>query len=359
MGQGYISRKSTFMFENKGRTELNQLGEFGLINHLTKDIELQNKSSIKGVGDDAAVLDFKSKKTLISTDLLLENIHFDLAYTPLKHLGYKAIQVNLSDIYAMNGTPSQVTVSIGLSSKFSLEAVEEIYSGIQIACKKYNVDLVGGDTSSSKQGLVISVTSIGYADEKDICYRDGAQEGDLICVSGDLGAAYIGLQLLEREKLIYLENPNIQPDLEGKDYIVERQLKPEARKDIIESLKELQLKPTAMIDVSDGLASDILHICKQSNKGCNIYEEKIPLDPMTFDTAREFGIDPTTCALNGGEDYELLFTIAQSDYDKIKNSADISIIGHITDSASGCHLISKSGNVHPLKAQGWNAFREG
>lgn len=359
MGQGYISRKSTFMFENKGRTELNQLGEFGLINHLTKDIELQNKSSIKGVGDDAAVLDFKSKKTLISTDLLLENIHFDLAYTPLKHLGYKAIQVNLSDIYAMNGTPSQVTVSIGLSSKFSLEAVEEIYSGIQIACKKYNVDLVGGDTSSSKQGLVISVTSIGYADEKDICYRDGAQEGDLICVSGDLGAAYIGLQLLEREKLIYLENPNIQPDLEGKDYIVERQLKPEARKDIIESLKELQLKPTAMIDVSDGLASDILHICKQSNKGCNIYEEKIPLDPMTFDTAREFGIDPTTCALNGGEDYELLFTIVQSDYDKIKNSADISIIGHITDSASGCHLISKSGNVHPLKAQGWNAFREG
>ena len=345
------------MFENKGRTEISQLGEFGLINHLTKDAKLQNASSIKGIGDDAAVLNFEGKQTLVSTDLLLENIHFDLAYTPLKHLGYKAVQVNLSDIYAMNGTPTQVTVSIGLSSKFTLEAVEEIYAGIHIACKKYGVDLIGGDTSSSKQGLIISVTSIGYADEKDICYRDGAQEGDLICVSGDLGAAYIGLQLLEREKLIYLENPNIQPDLEGKDYIVERQLKPEARRDIIETLKELKIKPTAMIDISDGLASDILHICKQSTKGCNIYEDKIPLDPMTFDTAREFGIDPTTCALNGGEDYELLFTISQTHYDKIKHSADISIIGHITEPAAGYHLISKSGNVHPLKAQGWNAFK--
>lgn len=346
------------MFENKGRTELSQLGEFGLIDHLTKDIKLKNESSIKGVGDDAAVLDFDSKKTLISTDLLLEGIHFDLSYTPLKHLGYKAIQVNLSDIYAMNGTATQVTVSIGLSSKFPLEAVEEIYSGIQIACEKYHIDLIGGDTSASKQGLVISVTSIGYAQEKDICYRNGAKEGDLICVSGDLGAAYMGLQLLEREKLIYLENPNIQPDLEGKDYIVERQLKPEARKDIVESLGELKIKPTAMIDISDGLASDILHICKQSEKGCTLYEEKIPIDPMTYDTARTFGVDPTTCALNGGEDYELLFTVAQADYEKIKHSADISIIGHITDATSGCQLISKSGNAHSLKAQGWNAFKK-
>jgi thiamine-monophosphate kinase len=346
------------MFENKGHTELSQLGEFGLIDHLTKDIKLKNESSIKGVGDDAAVLDFDSKKTLISTDLLLEGIHFDLSYTPLKHLGYKAIQVNLSDIYAMNGTATQVTVSIGLSSKFPLEAVEEIYSGIQIACEKYHIDLIGGDTSASKQGLVISVTSIGYAQEKDICYRNGAKEGDLICVSGDLGAAYMGLQLLEREKLIYLENPNIQPDLEGKDYIVERQLKPEARKDIVESLGELKIKPTAMIDISDGLASDILHICKQSEKGCTLYEEKIPIDPMTYDTARTFGIDPTTCALNGGEDYELLFTVAQADYEKIKHSADISIIGHITDATSGCQLISKSGNAHSLKAQGWNTFKK-
>src|SRR5476651_276236 len=254
------------MFENQERTNLEDLGEFGLINHLTKNIKLGQPSTVKGVGDDAAVLDFTGKKVLISTDMLLEGIHFDLAYTPLKHLGYKAIQVNLSDIYAMNGIASQVTVSIGISSKFPLEAVEELYEGIYLACDKYNVDLVGGDTSSSKQGLVISVTSIGYADEKDVVYRNGAEEGDLICVSGDLGGAYTGLQLLEREKLIYLENPNIQPDLEGKDYIVERQLKPEARKDIVEMLKEIEVKPTAMIDVSDGLASEIMHICKQSNK---------------------------------------------------------------------------------------------
>ena len=345
------------MFENKGRTEIENLGEFGLINHLTKNIKINNTTSVKGVGDDAAVLDFNGKKTLISTDLLLEGIHFDLAYTPLKHLGYKAIQVNLSDIYAMNGTASQVTVSIGISSKFPLEAVEELYTGINIACEKYGIDLIGGDTSSSKQGLIISVTSIGYADEDKICYRNGAGEGDLICVSGDLGGAYIGLQLLEREKGIYLENPQIQPDLEGKDYIVERQLKPESRKDIIEVLSEINVKPTSMIDVSDGLASEILHICKQSNKGCKIYEDKIPIDPMTYDTARDFGIDPTVCALNGGEDYELLFTIKQSDYEKIKNSADISIIGHITEASAGCSLISKSDIVHEIKAQGWNAFK--
>ncbi|MGI4803890.1 MAG: thiamine-phosphate kinase, partial [Janthinobacterium lividum] len=328
-----------------------------LISHLTKNIKLLDNTSVKGIGDDAAVMDFAGKKTLISTDLLLEGVHFDLAYVPLKHLGFKAVQVNLSDIYAMNGTASQITFSLGISSKFPLEAVEELYQGVLLACDQYKVDLIGGDTSSSKQGLVISVTSIGYADEADVVYRNTAEESDLICVSGDLGGAYVGLQLLEREKQVYLSNPNIQPDLEGKDYIVERQLKPEARGDIISILKELKIKPTSMIDVSDGLASEILHICTQSNKGCSLYEEKIPIDPMTYETAREFGLDPTICALSGGEDYELLFTIKQSDYDKIKFSADISVIGHITEAAAGCNLVSKSGNVHQLTAQGWNAFK--
>lgn len=346
------------MFENTDRTSLENLGEFGLIDHLTQAVELTQESSKTGIGDDAAVLDFSGKQALISTDLLLENVHFDLRYVPLKHLGYKAVQVNLSDIYAMNGIASQITFSIGLSSKFPLEAVEEIYEGALIACKKYNVDLIGGDTSTSAQGLVISVTSIGYAEEKDITYRSGAKEGDLICVSGDLGGAYVGLQLLEREKKIFLENPNIQPDLEGKDYIVERQLKPEARKDIVSLLANLHVKPHAMIDVSDGLASEILHICKASNVGCKLYEDKIPIDQMTYDTAREFGLDPTVCALSGGEDYELLFTIAQSDYDKIKGQMDLSVIGYITEPAEGTIMISKSGNVHQIKAQGWNAFRK-
>ena len=345
------------MFENEEKTNIESLGEFGLIHHLTKNIKLTQPSTLKGIGDDAAVLDHQGKKVLVSTDMLLEGIHFDLAYTPLKHLGYKSIQVNLSDIYAMNGTASQVTVSLGISSKFPLEAVEELYEGIYFACEKYNVDLIGGDTSASKQGLVISVTSIGYADEQDIVYRNTAQEGDLICVSGDLGGAYTGLQLLEREKLVYLENPNIQPDLEGKDYIVERQLKPEARKDIVDLLKEIAVKPTAMIDVSDGLASEILHICKQSNKGCNLYEDKIPIDPMTYETAREFNLDPTVCALSGGEDYELLFTVKQADYDKIKFKMDITIIGYITEASAGCNLVTKAGVVHALKAQGWNAFK--
>jgi len=345
------------MFENKERTDISNLGEFGLIDYLTKNIKVSQSSTIKGAGDDAAVLDFGNKKALISTDLLLEGIHFDLAYTPLKHLGYKAIQVNLSDIYAMNGIATQVTVSLGLSSKFPLEAVEELYEGMMLACEKYNVDIIGGDTSASKQGLVISITSIGYAAEKDITYRNTAEEGDLICVSGDLGGAYMGLQLLEREKLIFLENPSIQPDLEGKDYIIERQLKPDARKDIIEILKDFDVKPTSMIDISDGLSSEIIHICTRSEKGCNLYEEKIPIDPMTYETAREFNLDPTVCALSGGEDYELLFTIKQADYDKIKNSAFISIIGHITEKAAGMNIISKSGNVHPLKAQGWNSFK--
>jgi thiamine-monophosphate kinase len=344
------------MFENSERTNIESLGEFGLIDHLTKQIIIKQKSTVRGIGDDAAVLDFAGKKTLVSTDMLLEGIHFDLAYTPLKHLGYKAVQVNLSDIYAMNGMATQVTVSIGISSKFPLEAVEELYEGIYLACEKFNVDLVGGDTTSSRQGLLISVTSLGYADEKDITYRNTANEGDLICVSGDLGGAYVGLQLLEREKLVYIENPNIQPDLEGKDYIIERQLKPEARKDIVELLKDIDIKPTAMIDISDGLASEILHICKQSAKGCNIYEDKIPLDPMTYETAREFNLDPTVCALSGGEDYELLFTIKQADYEKIKLQMDISIIGHITEASAGCNLVTKSGVIHALKAQGWNAF---
>jgi thiamine-monophosphate kinase len=344
------------MFENKDKSSLSEIGEFGLIAQLAEMVNLNNESSIKGIGDDAAVLDFKDKQTLISTDLLLEGIHFDLRYVPLKHLGYKAVQVNLSDIYAMNGVASQITVSIGLSSKFPIEAVEEIYEGIMIACKKYNVDLVGGDTSASVQGLVISITSIGYAEKDKVVYRSGANVGDLLCVTGDLGGAYVGLQLLEREKQIFLENPNIQPDLEGKDYIVERQLKPEARRDIIINLEKLDLLPTSMIDVSDGLASEILHICKESNKGCKLFEEKIPIDPMTYETAREFGLDPTVCALSGGEDYELLFTIKQEDYDKVKGSVDITVIGHITEPNEGCELISKSGNVHPIKAQGWNAF---
>lgn len=346
------------MFENTEKTDINELGEFGLIQHLTESVELTQDSTIKGIGDDAAVLDFKNKRTLISTDLLLEGIHFDLRYVPLKHLGYKAVQVNLSDIYAMNGIASQITFSIGLSSKFPLEAVEEIYEGALIACKKYNVDLVGGDTSASAQGLVLSITSIGHADEQEVVYRSGAQEGDLLCVSGDLGGAYVGLQLLEREKNIFLENPNIQPDLEGKDYIVERQLKPEARKDVIDLLKHLNIKPTSMIDVSDGLASEILHICKSSNVGCKLYEEKIPIDPMTYDTARDFGLDPTVCALSGGEDYELLFTVPQADYDKIKGQLDISVIGYMTEPNLGAEMISKSGHIHEIKAQGWNAFKK-
>lgn len=347
------------MFENKERTDLAELGEFGLIKHITSNFKIRHESSVKGIGDDAAVLNSPDKQVLISTDLLLEGVHFDLAYVPLMHLGYKAVQVNLSDIYAMNGVAAQITFSIGLSSKFPLEAVEEIYKGVELACNQFNIDLIGGDTSTSKQGLVISVTSIGYAAAEDVVYRNGAGEGDLICVSGDLGGAYAGLQILEREKQIFLENPNIQPDLEGKDYIIERQLKPEGRRDIVDLLAQMKIKPTSMIDVSDGLASELMHICTQSEKGCTIYEEKLPIDPMTYETARELGIDPTVCALNGGEDYELLFTIKQADYERLKHDVDISIIGHITDQASGCQMISKSNVVHELKAQGWNAFKKG
>lgn len=345
------------MFENKERTSLEELGEFGLIKHLTDSFKIKHESSIKGVGDDAAVLNFEGKQVLISTDLLLEGVHFDLSYVPLMHLGYKAVQVNLSDIYAMNGIATQITVSLGLSSKFPLEAIEEIYKGIELACNKFNIDLIGGDTSASKQGLVISVTSIGYANKDEVTYRNGAEEGDLLCISGDLGGAYVGLQILEREKQVFLENPQIQPDLEGKDYVIERQLKPEGRRDIVDLLSQIKVKPTAMIDVSDGLASEILHLTTQSEKGCTIYEDKLPIDPVTYETARELGLDPTVCALNGGEDYELLFTIKQTDYDKIKNDVDVTIIGHITDENSGVKMISKSNVVHELKAQGWNAFK--
>lgn len=344
------------MFENTSRNELSALGEFGLIDHITKHFEINHASTIKGVGDDAAILDYADEQIVVSTDLLLEGIHFDLSYVPLKHLGYKSIMVNLSDIYAMNAIPTQVLVSIGISNRFSLEAVEELYQGMLIACKKYNIDLVGGDTSSSKQGLVISVTALGKSKKEKIVKRDTAQVNELVCVSGDLGAAYMGLQILEREKNVFLSNQNLQPDLEGYDYIVERQLKPEARKDIVELLATLNIVPSAMMDVSDGLASEILHICKASNVGCSIYEEKIPIDPLTYNTAREFNIDPTVCALSGGEDYELLFTIKQADYEKIKNNSDVSVIGHITQASEGAMLISKGGNQHKLVAQGWNAF---
>jgi thiamine-monophosphate kinase len=344
-------------FDNTIRTELSSLGEFGLIDHLTQHIELKNPETIKGVGDDAAVLSFGNKQTIVSTDMLVEGVHFDLTYVPLKHLGYKSVMVNLSDIYAMNAQPKQITVAFALSSRFSLEAVEELYAGMLMACKKHNVDLVGGDTTSSTTGLVISITAIGVADEKKIAYRSGAQETNLLCVSGDLGGAYMGLQILEREKAVFKENPKLQPDLEGKDYILERQLKPEARKDIVDLFSKLEIQPTAMIDISDGLASEILHICKNSKVGVELYEEKIPIDPLTYETAREFDLDPTLCALSGGEDYELLFTIDLKDYEKVKNQLDFTVIGHITNEAKGKLLVTKSGTVTELKAQGWDGLK--
>ena len=281
------------MLENTGRTELSSLGEFGLIKHLTQFIEINNESTIKGIGDDAAVIDYKNKQTVVSTDMLVEGVHFDLAYMPLKHLGFKSVSVNLSDIYAMNATPKQITISLAISNRFSVEALEELYAGFMMACKKHDVDIIGGDTTTSKSGLVISITAIGEAESSDIVYRNTAKEGDLLCVTGDLGAAYVGLQLLEREKKIFMESPGVQPDLEGNDYILERQLKPEARKDIPVLLKKLEVKPTAMIDISDGLASEILHITTQSELGCNLFEEKIPIDPSTYNMAREFNLDPT------------------------------------------------------------------
>ena len=344
------------MFNEPETTKLEEIGEFGLIKQLTQNIELKN-NTIKGVGDDAAVINpTAGKVTLVSTDLLLEGIHFDLSYFPLKHLGYKAVSVNASDIYAMNGTPKQITVSVGMSSKFSVEAIAEIYEGIQLACEKYKIDLVGGDTTASKQGLIISITAIGEANENEVVYRNGAQEFDLICVSGDLGGAYAGYQLLEREKRVFIDNPQMQPDLAGHDYILERQLKPEARKDIIEFFKAMDIKPTSMIDISDGLASELFHIAEQSKVGVTIYEDKIPIDATTYNMARELDLDPTLTALSGGEDYELLFTIKQSDYNKLENHPDFTVIGHVTKAEEGLHMISKGGQKHALKAQGWKAF---
>jgi thiamine-monophosphate kinase len=339
------------------RTEISALGEFGLIKLLTAPFKPQNASTIKGVGDDAAVIDCGNGYCkLVTTDMLVEGIHFDLMYVPLKHLGYKSVVVNLSDIYAMNATPRQITVSIAVSNRFSVEALEEIYEGIRHACKVYEVDLVGGDTTSSLKGLFISITAIGEARKEDIIYRDGARKGDLICVSGDLGAAYLGLQLLEREKRIFLEHPQTQPNLENQAYLIGRQLKPEARKDIIQQLKEAGVKPTAMIDVSDGLSSDLLHICTQSNVGCLIEESEVPIMHDAFMKALDFHLDPITCALNGGEDYELLFTVKREDKAKIDMMNDVSIIGKITASEEGYKLKTTKGNIHELKAQGWDAL---
>lgn len=339
------------------RTEISTLGEFGLIDHLTKNFELHNASTIVGVGDDAAVIDHFGKQTVITTDLLIEGIHFDLMYTPLKHLGYKSVIVNLSDIYAMNATPTQITVSIGISNRFSVEALNEFYEGIYAACEKYNVDLAGGDTSSSQKGFVISVTAIGEVSPNKFVKRSTAIKGDLICVSGDLGAAFLGLTLLEREKNIYLENPQVQPDLEGEDYIVGRILKPEARKDIIEFFDQQKIIPTAMMDISDGLSSEILHICTQSNLGCILYEEKLPIAEQTRNAAFKFNLDPTVCALNGGEDYELLFTIKQEDYNKIEQNENISVVGYCKDIEEGRKFLSKGGNTFDITAQGWNALK--
>ncbi|MFY0253290.1 thiamine-phosphate kinase [Chitinophaga sp. 30R24] len=340
------------------RTEIQDLGEFGLIDYLTRNIEIQNASTVLGVGDDAAVIDHFGKQTVISTDMLVEGIHFDLMYTPLKHLGYKSVVVNLSDIYAMNATPTQITISIAFSNRFSLEAMNEFYEGVYAACEKYGVDLVGGDTSNSQKGFIISVTAIGEVAPDQFVKRSTAQKGDLLCVTGDLGAAYLGLTLLEREKKIFLESPDIKPDLENQTYIIGRQLKPEARKDIIEFLQQEDIVPTAMMDVSDGLSSEILHIAKQSNLGVVLYEEKIPIAQESREIAMKFGLDPTAAALSGGEDYELLFTMKQQDYDKIVLNEQISVIGYMTDIADGAHILTKGGNKFKLVAQGWNAFQQ-
>ncbi len=342
--------------KNETRTSLSELGEFGLIKHLTQNFGIQHKSTIKGVGDDAAVLEIKDKNILVTTDLLVEGVHFDLSYMPLKHLGYKAVVVNVSDIYAMNGIATQITVSIAVSNRFTLEAVEELYEGIHLACKTYGVDLVGGDTTSSTRGLLISITAIGEAKKEDIVYRNTAKPNDLLVVTGDVGAAYLGLQVLEREKRVFEVNPNSQPDLTNYTYLVEKQLKPEARKDIVELFAALNVKPTAMIDISDGLSSEILHLCTQSKVGCNLYEEKIPLDPQVISTCEEFDLNSTTIALSGGEDYELLFTISQEDFPKIKGNPHLTVIGHMTDESVGVNLVTRAGQQIKLTAQGWNAL---
>lgn len=340
----------------KPLTELSALGEFGLIDHLTRDIKLQNKSSLRGVGDDAAVLDYGDKKLLVSTDMLIQGIHFDLTYTPLKHLGYKSVAVNASDIYAMNGTPRQITLALAVSNHFSVEGLEEFYAGVYEACNRYGIDLVGGDTTSSKTGMCISITVLGEAAEDEIVYRNTARPNELICVSGDLGAAYMGLQLLEREKLVFKGNENAQPDFAGYEYILERQLKPEARKDIVATLREKGIRPTAMIDISDGLASEVMHICKDSGVGCNIYEDRIPIDYQTAVMAEQFNMNLVTAALNGGEDYELLFTVPLTDHDKVESLNGIKVIGHITKPELGNYLVGRDGGEVELKAQGWNSL---
>ncbi len=346
------------MLENndKSSTPLEKIGEFGLIKQLTKDFKIFHKNTIKGVGDDAAVLDKTNKNTVITTDLLIEGIHFDLGYMPLKHLGYKAVIVNLSDVYAMNATAKQITVSIAVSNRFPLEAIEELYSGIKLACDTYQIDLIGGDTTSSTKGLLISITAIGQANKEDIVYRSGAKANDLLVVTGDLAAAYLGLQVLEREKQVFQVNPNSQPDLTKYNYLIERQLKPEARKDVIRIFKNLKVKPTSMIDISDGLSSEILHLCEESQVGCNLFEEKIPLDPQVIATCEELNLESTTIALSSGEDYELLFTIDQKDFDKIKGNPNFTVIGHMTDKNEGAHLITRANQKIAIIAQGWRSF---
>ena len=340
------------------RTEISTLGEFGLIKHLTENIKLQNPETKYGIGDDAAVLEFNNQQTLVTTDLLMEGVHFDLVYTPLKHLGYKSAIVNFSDIYAMNGTPKQITVSLAVSKRFCIEDLEQFYAGLELACQLHGVDIVGGDTTSSVTGLAISITCIGVADKEQIVYRNGAKETDLICVSGDLGAAYMGLQLLEREKAVFNGEKEVNPDFSGKEYLLERQLKPEARRDIIEALAKENIQPTAMMDISDGLSSELMHICSQSNVGCRIYEERIPIDYQTAVMAEELNMNVTTCALNGGEDYELLFTVPLTEHEKVAAIKGIKVIGHITKAELGLGLITRDGQEFELKAQGWNPLKE-
>ncbi|MGG7033864.1 MAG: thiamine-phosphate kinase [Flavobacterium sp.] len=344
--------------KNPQRTSLSQLGEFKLIEHLTQNLEINQPSTLKGIGDDAAILDFKDKKAVVSTDLLIEGVHFDLAYVPLKHLGYKAVVVNVSDICAMNAKPTQITVSIAVSNRFPLEALEELYAGIALAAQQYKVDVIGGDTTSSQKGLIISITAIGEADSEEIAYRNGAKGNDLLVVTGDLGAAYMGLQVLEREKQVFQVNPNNQPDLDNYTYLIERQLKPEARTDVRTLLHALEIKPTSMIDISDGLSSEIIHLCKQSGVGCNLYEEKLPIDPQLINTCEEFNIDSTTVVINGGEDYELLFTISMEDFDKIKGNPNFTIIGHMTQESEGIHLVTRANTKIPLRARGWDSLSE-
>jgi thiamine-monophosphate kinase len=343
--------------KNQQRTALEQLGEFGLIEHLTKHFDVKHKTTVKSIGDDAAVLDHTLSQIVVTTDLLVENVHFDLSYVPLKHLGYKAVVVNLSDVYAMNADATQITVSIAVSNRFPLEALEELYAGIETAAKIYNIDVVGGDTTSSTTGLIISVTAIGTVSKENVVYRTGAKPNDLLVVTGDIGAAYMGLQVLEREKEVFKVNPQNQPDLDPYTYIIERQLKPEARKDIVELLKQLDVKPTSMIDISDGLSSEVIHLCKHSNVGVEIYENKIPLDPQVISTCEEFNIDSTTIALNGGEDYELLMTISQEDFPKIKGNPNFTVIGYMTEKGRGMHLITRGEQAVPIIAKGWNAMK--